>query len=206
MIVNGFWFGKMGEVQQRCIDSWEKNGYEFKLWNESNCDEILSTDEYFTYQHGHSKGTPIAFSNLFRAELLYQRGGLYVDLDMLCLKPYDFNKRFVFSEQFDTGWDFHIATCIIYSEHSEEQIFKDWANRIRKIGENSTHGDLGPNLITPLVVKYGYQDYALPKENFCPVVWQSYEDVFTYDGDAYGLHLYTSLWSEEDEISFRNLY
>ena len=45
MIVNGFWFGKMGEVQQRCIDSWEKNGYEFKLWNESNCDEILSTDE-----------------------------------------------------------------------------------------------------------------------------------------------------------------
>ena len=162
MIVNGFWFGKMGEVQQRCIDSWEKNGYEFKLWNESNCDEILSTDEYFTYQHGHSKGTPIAFSN--------------------------------------------IATCIIYSEHSGEQIFKDWASRIRKIGENSTHGDLGPNSITPLVVKYGYQDYALPKENFCPVVWQSYEDVFTYDGDAYGLHLYTSLWSEEDEISFRNLY
>ena len=32
MIVNGFWFGEIGEVQQRCIDSWEKNGYEFNLW------------------------------------------------------------------------------------------------------------------------------------------------------------------------------
>ena len=74
------------------------------------------------------------------------------------------------------------------------------------IGENSSHGDLGPNLITPLIEQYGYKEYVLPKEYFCPIDWQSYEDVFTYEGDAYGLHLYTSLWSEEDEISFRNLY
>ena len=49
---------------------------------------IVDFREYFTYDEGHSKGTPVAFSNLFRAELLYQRGGLYADLDMFCLKPY----------------------------------------------------------------------------------------------------------------------
>ena len=149
MIVNGFWFGELGEVQQKCIDSWENNGYEFKLWDESNCDWIVSTDEYFTYKHGHSKGTPVAFSNLFRAELLFQQGGLYVDLDMLCLKPYEFNKR-----------------------------------------------------LTPLVEQYGHKDYVLPKEYFCPIDWQSYEDIFTYDGDAYGLHLYNSIWSKEDYERF----
>tara|TARA_Y100001937_G_scaffold126171_1_gene194777 strand:+ start:147 stop:758 length:612 start_codon:yes stop_codon:yes gene_type:complete len=203
MIVNGFWFGELGEVQQKCIDSWENNGYEFKLWDESNCDWIVSTDEYFTYKHGHSKGTPVAFSNLFRAELLFQQGGLYVDLDMLCLKPYEFNKRFVFSEQVDSGWDYHVATSIIYSKNSGEQIFKDWASRIRKIGENSSHGDLGPNLLTPLVEQYGHKDYVLPKEYFCPIDWQSYEDIFTYDGDAYGLHLYNSIWSKEDYERFQ---
>ncbi len=205
MKVNGFWIGELGEIQYECINSWEKNGYEFKLWNEKDYHEIVDSDEYFTYQHGHSKGTPIAFSNLFRSELLYQRGGLYVDLDMLCLKPYEFNRRFVFSEQIDSGWDYHVATCIIYSESSGEQIFKDWANRIRKIGENSTHGDLGPNLITPLVEQYGYEDYVLPKKYFCSVDWQSYEDVFTYDGDSYGIHLFTSLWNEEDYKNINKL-
>jgi len=87
---------------------------------------------------------------------------------------------------------------IIYSEDSGEQIFKDWANRIRKIGENSTHGDLGPNLITPLVEQYSYQEYVLPKEYFCPVDWQSYKDIFDYKGDSYGVHLFNSLW-ELDE-------
>ena len=142
-VVNGFWYGsELGELEKLCIESWIKNGYEFYLWVYdldievpdkvvvANANHIVAFSEYFTYDEGHTKGTPVAFSNLFRAELLYQRGGLYTDLDVLCLKSYHFKKRLVFSEQVDSGHDYHVATCILYSENAGEELFKDWIDWI----------------------------------------------------------------------------
>jgi hypothetical protein len=118
---------------------------------------------------------------------------------VLCLKPYDFNKRFVFSEQVDSGWDYHVATCILYSENKEERIFDDWSDWIiAKKSRSITHGDLGPNLFTKLITLYNLKEYVLPKEYFCPVDWQSYKDVFKNKPDSYGIHLFSSLWDEED--------
>ena len=175
MVVNGFWYGsELGELEKECIVSWINNGYEFHLWVYdldievpdkvviANANHIVQFSEYFTYDEGHSKGTPIAFSNLFRAELLYQRGGLYTDLDVLCLRPYDFNNRFVFSEQVDSGWDYHVATCILYSENAGEELFKDWIDWIiakRNSKRSTTHGDLGPNLLTPLIVSKDLKEF-----------------------------------------------
>ena len=175
-VVNGFWYGsELGELEKLCIDSWIKNGYEFHLWLYDdievpkgviveNANHIVSLHEYFTYDDGVSKGTAVAFSNLFRAELLYQRGGLYVDLDVLCLKPYEFNERFVFSEQMDSGWDYHVATCILYSENKGERIFEDWSDWIiAKKNKTITHGDLGHNLFTKLITLYNLKEYVLQK-------------------------------------------
>ena len=211
MIVNGFWYGsELGELEKLCINSWIKNGYEFHLWlyddievpegvSIKNANHIVSLNEYFTYDEGASKGTAVAFSNLFRAQLLYQRGGLYTDLDVLCLKPYDFNKRFVFSEQGDSIWNYHVATCILYSKDKGEYIFEDWLDWILSL-KNKTiiHGDLGPNLFTKLVIEYDLQEYVLSKEYFCPVDWESYKDIFECKSNFYGLHLWSSLWKDED--------
>ncbi len=211
MIVNGFWHGsELGELEKLCINSWIKNGYEFHLWvyddievpegvSIKNANHIVAFSEYFTYDGGVSKGTPVAFSNLFRTQLLYKLGGLYVDLDVLCLKPYEFNERFVFSEQVDSGWDYHVATCILYSESKGERIFEDWSDWIiAKKNKTITHGDLGPNLFTKLVIDNKLEKYVLPKEHFCPVDWESYKGIFNYKGDSYGIHLFSSLWDEED--------
>ena len=221
MIVNGFWYGsELGELEKLCIESWIKNGYEFYLWVYdldievpdkvviANANHIVAFSEYFTYDEGHSKGTPIAFSNLFRAQLLYQRGGLYVDLDVLCLKPYDFNKRFVFSEQIDTGLDGDVATCILYSKDMGESFFDDWSDWIIAKKNNwrpIAHGDLGPNLFTKLITLYNLKEYVLPKEYFCPIGWPSHKDIFDYKGDSYGIHLFGSLWDEEDYKNIERL-
>jgi mannosyltransferase OCH1-like enzyme len=219
-VVNGFWYGpELGELEKLCIDSWIKNGYEFYLWVYdldievpdkvviANANHIVSFTEYFTYSEGHSRGTPVAFSNLFRAQLLYQRGGLYIDLDVLCLKPYEFNEQFVFSEQMDSGWDYHVATCILYSENKGERIFEDWSDWIiTKKNKTITHGDLGPNLFTKLITLYNLKEYVLPKEYFCPVDWQSYKDILEYKPDSYGLHLYRSLWNQKDLKKLINRY
>ena len=220
-VVNGFWHGsELGELEKLCIESWIKNGYVFYLWVYdldievtenvviANANHIVQFSEYFTYDEGHSKGTPIAFSNLFRAQLLYQRGGLYVDLDVLCLKPYDFNKRFVFSEQIDTGLDGDVATCILYSESVGEELFTDWTDWITAKKNNwrpIAHGDLGPILFTKLITLYNLKEYVLPKEYFCPIGWPSHKDIFDYKGDSYGIHLFGSLWDEEDYKNIERL-
>ena len=79
--VNGFWYGtELGELEKLCINSWIENGYEFNLWLYDdievpegvivkNASDIISIDEYFTYDDGVSKGTAVAFSNLFRSNL-----------------------------------------------------------------------------------------------------------------------------------------
>ena len=219
MIVNGFLYGsELGELEKLCIDSWIENGYEFHLWiyddievpNDvvvENANHIVSFNQYFTYNEGHSKGTPVAFSNLFRAQLLYQRGGLYTDLDVLCLKLYDFNKRFVFSEQGDSTHSYHVATCILYSENKGERIFDDWSDwMIAKKNKTITHGDLGPNLFTKLITLYNLKEYVLPKEHFCPVDWESYKDVLEYKPDSYGLHLYRSLWNQKELKKLISIY
>jgi mannosyltransferase OCH1-like enzyme len=212
MIVNGFWYGsELGELEKLCIDSWIKNGYEFYLWLYDDIEvskdvivkdanDIISIDQYFTYNEGHTKGLPQAFSCLFRAKLLYRFGGLWSDLDELCLKPYNFNKRFVFSEQVDSGWEWHVNTNIIFSQNKGESIFDDWSDRIlSKKNGTITHGDLGPNLFTKLVIHHNLEEYVLPKEYFSPVDWESYKDIFEFNSDeAYGLHLYHSIWDEED--------
>ena len=219
MIVNGFWYGsELGELEKLCIDSWIKNGYEFHLWIYDdievsngvvveNANHIVSFNQYFTYNEGHSKGTPVAFSNLFRAQLLYQRGGLYSDLDVLCLKPYDFNKRFVFSEEGDSTHPYHVATCILYTKEMGESFFDDWSDWILSMKSGIIkHGDLGPNLFTKLVIDNKLEKYVLPKEHFCPVDWESYKDVLEYKSDSYGLHLYRSLWNEKDRKKLVNRY
>ena len=211
MIVNGLWYGsELGELEKLCIDSWIENGYKFRLWLYEdievpkdvivkNANHIVSFDQYFTYSEGHTVGTPVAFSNLFRTQLLYKLGGLYVDLDVLCLKPYEFNERFVFSEQVDSGWDYHVATCILYSENKGERIFEDWSDWIlAKKNKTITHGDLGPNLFTKLIINNKLQKYVLPKDYFCPIDWQSYKNMFINRPDSYGIHLFGSIWEDED--------
>jgi tetratricopeptide (TPR) repeat protein len=53
------------------------------------CDanEIIPRSEIFSYGSGAARGSFAAFSNLFRLKLLYERGGIWADSDVLCLKP-----------------------------------------------------------------------------------------------------------------------
>ncbi len=53
------------------------------------CDaaEILPQSDVFSYSRGPAKGSFAAFSNLFRIKLLVEKGGIWADTDLLCLKP-----------------------------------------------------------------------------------------------------------------------
>lgn len=62
--------------------------------------EILPRENIFRYKHtnqfGHGKGSLGGFSDLFRYKLLFEKGGWWVDMDVTCLKPLNFQEEYVF--------------------------------------------------------------------------------------------------------------
>jgi len=86
--IHQIWLG--GEIPKqfrRWGDSWKKfhPNWEYRLWTDKDIEEFNLTNKYF-YSKAHNHGQR---SDIFRHEILYRLGGIYVDTDFECLKPLD---------------------------------------------------------------------------------------------------------------------
>ena len=82
------WFGR-GELStkaKKCIQSWKKYcpDYEIIEWNEDNFD--VNQNEYTKKVYAEKK---FAFlSDYARLKIVYEQGGIYLDLDVEIIKPF----------------------------------------------------------------------------------------------------------------------
>lgn len=93
-VIHYFWFGEkpLSDMAQRCIASWRKYlpDYEIKEWNESNFDVNMIP---FTSQ-AYSVGKYAFVSDYARLWVLYNYGGIYMDVDVEMIKdPSEIFKR-----------------------------------------------------------------------------------------------------------------
>src|SRR5258705_11250485 len=97
------WIGsRLSALEQLSIRSFLANGHAVHLYaygevagvpagtTTRDAREILPEAEVFTYSTGFGKGSPSAFSNYFRYKLLHERGGMWCDIDIVCLQPFAF--------------------------------------------------------------------------------------------------------------------
>jgi len=111
--IHGLWIGKeLSPMEILTIESFLQNGHKFNLWTYEevinvpdgaevrNAVEIVPEKMVFSYKHrnkfGHGKGSYAGFSDIFRYKLLYEHGGIWVDMDITCLKPFDFADEYLF--------------------------------------------------------------------------------------------------------------
>ena len=98
-IIQSLWIGpQLSTMEQLCISSFLTNGHEFHLYvyddvknipdGTTVCDanEIIDESNIFTY----CKGSYAGFSDWFRHAVVYAKGGFWVDMDIICLKPFNF--------------------------------------------------------------------------------------------------------------------
>ena len=103
-IVQSLWIGpKLSMMEQTSIWSFLQHGYDYHLYVFDNvagvpegvtlCDanEILSRDKIVLTKRGFCKGSPAGFSDMFRYCLLLKKGNWWVDTDVICQKPFDFD-------------------------------------------------------------------------------------------------------------------
>ena len=116
-IIHGMWFGKtLSRLELLTIRSFVRLGHDFHLWAYDDlsafefprgvvvrdAEEIIGRNKVFaksdidaeTGVGRNSIGAP--FSDLFRYKLLSEHGGIWVDMDVTCLRPFDFTDEYVF--------------------------------------------------------------------------------------------------------------
>jgi len=108
-IIQGLWVGtELSVMEQLSIASFLNNNHQYHLYtyNEvrnvpaGTCikdgNEILAASSIFQYKDRKSYA---GFSNYFRYKLLFEKGGWWADMDMVCLRPFDFTDEYVFSSE-----------------------------------------------------------------------------------------------------------
>lgn len=187
MIVHALWIGDSLSILERlCITSFLRNGYTFNLYTfnkmevPEGCNLLDAKDiitEIFTYKNG----SYAAVSNLFRLKVLYKFGGLYTDLDIICIKPMEIKEKYMIPQEYTENGEKPWAG-MLYCKDKEDPVIAELINcaesKIADIKSGKMHWGLGEFIVTKFVNIAG-KKYLMPAKYFvsCDFIsWQSILD------------------------------
>jgi len=209
-IIQSLWIGRrLSELERLSIASFLTNGHDYHLYVYEDienapkgtvleaADKILPESMIFQYKRHPSYS---GFSNFFRYRLLLQKGGWWVDTDVVCLKPFDFEDSYVFaSERVDGGAV--PTTAVIKAPPGSEVMAFSW-HQCRGCPDPSdvVWGEHGPKLMAKAIAKFGLQALIKEADTFCPLAYNEWEtlllpgDLAAFGENTRGIHLWNEMW------------
>jgi hypothetical protein len=222
-----FWaYGDPSLLERLCMNSFVQHDYRLKVWTYDqsirvaskievmDAREILSESRLFTA----GNGSFAPFSDFFRYTLLNERGGLWVDTDVVALKPMglqDWSRPFLVTEHQHLdgiSWFWNeklkrrprarVNNNIIFNPAPERGNLIDlaqiYAERFPK--DKVRWDELGPSLFRGIAASYREHGFAIKPPEFANSI--DYEDcpaAFFKPGKpnpkAAFLHLYNQCWA-----------
>jgi hypothetical protein len=224
MKVQSMWIGdRLTLIEQLCIESFLQNGYAFNLYTYGNvrnvpsgttvldANEILPLEwkARFCDTGSHSVG---AFSDVFRFKLLYDQGGIWVDMDVICLRRFIIKSDYCFPLTSgrmilfpDRGTA--VDTWFLKAPKQSDLLHYCYETSLSHADSRITFGQIGPVLLTAAVEKYHLLEFARGPL-FFPINWNMVK--LFIDGSiisqfmwllfsrySVALHLYNSIWREK---------
>lgn len=205
-VANSLWIGdNLSPQHVMSINSFLQNGFKYNLYtydevknipsgvNVLDGNVILPESRIWVYKKGFNKGGLSGYSCEFRYQFLYNNGGLFVDTDIVLLKPLNLNKKYIFISELNEDGDTITTNSLIYSQSTTASI---WSEALDDISYRNKarlrHGEVGPILLNNIVNKHKLEKYVLQPNLFCSIAW--YETIKLLDGtqlpnDAIGIHL-----------------
>jgi hypothetical protein len=226
-----FWHGApLSRVERLSLASFVHHGHPVHLYAYEpladvpdgvtlrDASEILSRDLIFRHRR---TGSIAPFADWFRYRLLFERGGIWADTDVVCLKPFDYTQPRVFGWQDEelinnaviglpagdplASW--MAASC----EYPNRWLpYDGFGMRMRKLQRRflrgNRRGDIrwgesGPIGLTLALQHFGYAAGALPAWHFYPVPHENFRALFESPGsgsevrlgESYAVHLWNNL-------------
>ncbi len=166
--------------------------------------EILPSGRLFGYREGFGRGSWSAVSNVFRYKLLLERGGWWVDTDVVCLRPFAFDREHVLASEAadpDEGGGTIVSSCVLRQPAGSPLM--EWALTMseRRVPDEIRWGEIGPRLLARGVRLFRMEELLEPPETFCPVPfyrWRSFVDPAGVEIPAasHAVHLWHQMWRE----------
>ncbi len=203
------WFGgnEKSELILKCKESWKKAlpDYEIVEWNESN----FNLDECNYCKEAYNAKYYAFVSDFARFYILYNYGGIYLDVDVEVVRPLD---RFLSHEAF-MGFEAsnRVAPGLIVGSRKGNSIIKEILDSYYL--KRFDYGDDNYNLTTvvsytteilvkhklKLNNKYQELDYITiyPRAFFCPISFNDNKEYFTKD--TYTIHHYAGTWLSAEQ-------
>ena len=236
--VQSLWVGpKLSELEILSIKSFQKVGHKFILYTYGNVknvpsgtiikdgNKIIKKNILFKY-----KKSFLPFSDLFRYKMLYEKGGYWVDLDMIALKSLNFKEPYIFSSErtiqkgpYRNRTLTEIANIGILKAPPKSLFYKELylecLNKIKSVNENIKF----MRVMRDLLDKYDYHKYVKPAKMFCPLDWWHTKNAFEkkccekkYDVEGYDIkdilkksytiHMWRSIMNKRHKIDLNDSF
>lgn len=203
-----FWHGsQLSRLERMCIASFLRNGHAVDLYayddvgpvpqgaRLADASQILPREFLFHHRRTGSVGL---FADWFRYRLLYERGGIWADTDIACLKPLAFESAEIFAWQDERylnnavlglprGHELALWLAQCCEDPNRLLPYDGVAMRLRKWRRRHLQGNRrdrirwgenGPKGLTRAALHLGYAEKALPSWHFYPVPWNAWHSLF----------------------------
>jgi mannosyltransferase OCH1-like enzyme len=208
--VQALWIGKrLSVMEQLSIASFLITGHAYHLYVYDEvenapegtvlkaADEILPESMIFQYTKYPSHA---GFSNFFRYKLLLEKGGWWVDTDVACLKPFNFEEPYVFASERANGREVP-TTAVIKAPPASEIMAFNW-HMCSSCADpaGAVWGEHGPKLMVKAIAKFKLQPFIKGARVFCPLAYDEWEKLLcsenarSVDENTHGIHLWNEMW------------
>jgi hypothetical protein len=208
-IIQGLWIGaELSTMERMSVASFLKNGHPYHLYVYDDVkhvptgttlkdgNEILPASMIFQYKDFKSYA---GFSNFFRYKLLLERGGWWVDTDIVCLRPFDFTDGQVFASELN-GAEEVVSSGVIKAPRGSTVMAHAWQVCETKDTSRLVWGETGPRLMGEAVRLFSLERFVKPHGVFCPVSYGDWNKTLEPDAalgfnrETRAVHLWNEMW------------
>lgn len=200
--IHAVWLGsRMPPLGHACVNDWQKMGFQFHLWTDSERRIQRWINECAFAQKCFELGLYAFVSDYLRLKILQEEGGLYLDTDVTILRdpfPLFQGLKFVIGHETDE----FLGTAAIYAE-PDSQILSE-------LVEFYEHGIwqsplyIGPQIATDLIKHQKLCEVEpcglLPMKAFYP--YQQEAIWFDFPSESYLVHWFQHSWKHSPSMNF----
>lgn len=203
-IIHGLWVsGVLTPMQQLTLRSFTHLGHEFHLWTygsdkvsdlpsrvvveDAAC--IVPKEKVFCYKNGMpwGSGSYGGFSDVFRYKLLYEKGGWWVDMDVTCLKPFDFPEPYFFRNH----WQLQVVGNVMKAPRGSALMKRCYQRAAQEVTADNKDWNKPIIILNEEIARLGLMHYrrlGLFNEDLAHMIKPYFEMNHAIPADWYGIH------------------
>lgn len=172
------------------VETWKRHHpeWQFRWWDQDTIRPLLNQDLWDRAAE-ISPGTPEQFrSDVARYEILYQLGGVWVDVDFECLRPIDelCDVEAFLAWEMPGRWLNQAIFGAVPGHPLLADLIACLPDSVRRNRRHANTRKSGPQFVTPHALRRGITTY--PKEHFYPYLWNELDRGGEAFPDAYAIH------------------